>query len=231
MNETPQPDPYVPPVPPSAGQEPPPASPDKVKRVATVFAVTVIVISALIFFSVLKHAKAPTTPKPIDSSFKGKPAPDFALKDLSGNTVRLSDYRGKAVVLNFWATWCPPCKAEMPWFVELQKRYGPQGLVIVGVSLDDDATPEQIAKFAQKLNVNYPILLGKDDIAKLYGGVDALPTTFYIDRNGTLVEVTMGLPSEREEIEDNVKRTLASGKTSQTSPTTSTAASVGGRQH
>jgi peroxiredoxin len=228
MSETPQPDPYVPP---SAPQEPPPASPDKVKRVATVFAVTVIVISALIFFSVLKHAKAPRQPRSIDSNFKGKPAPDFALKDLSGNTVHLSDYRGKAVVLNFWATWCPPCKAEMPWFVELQKQYGPQGLAIVGVSLDDDASPEQIAKFTHKLNVNYTILLGKDDVAKLYGGVDALPTTFYIDRNGTLVDVTMGLPSEREEIEDNVKRTLTSGKTSQNSPTTSTAASVGGRQH
>jgi len=210
--------------------EPPPASAEKVKRVAIVFAVTVVAISALIFVSVLKHAKAPTPPRPIGNNFKGKPAPDFALKDLSGNVVHLSDFRGKAVVLNFWATWCGPCKAEMPWFVQLQKQYGPQGLAIVGVSLDDDATPEQIAKFARQLNVNYTILLGKDDTAKLYGGVDALPTTFYIDRNGTLVDATMGLP-ERDELEDHVKRTLAEGRTSTVSPTASTATSVGGGQH
>ena len=227
MNETPQPDPYVPP---STPPEPPPASPDKLKRIATVFGVTVVVISALIFFSVLKHTKAPKAPGPIGSNFKGKPAPDFALKDLSGNTVHLSDFRGKAVVLNFWATWCAPCKAEMPWFVEMQKQYGPQGLAIIGVSLDDDVTPEQIAKFTRQLDVNYTILLGNDDTAKLYGGVDALPTTFYIDRNGTLVDAIMGLP-ERDEIEENVKRVLASGKASAVSPTATTATGVAGAQH
>src|SRR5512138_1648113 len=88
---------------------------------------------------------------------KGKPAPDFALKDLNGNTVRLADLRGKAVLLNFWATWCPPCKVEIPWFVDLQKQYGPQGLQIVGVAMDD-AGPDAIAKFAKEMGINYTVL-------------------------------------------------------------------------
>src|SRR6202453_1952711 len=119
-------------------------------------------------------------------------APDFALQSLDGKTVRLSDFRGKAVLLNFWATWCGPCKIEMPWFVDLQKQYGPQGLQIVGVAMDD-ASKEDIAKFAKDMGVNYPILIGKESVGDQYGGVNALPETFIIGRDGKIVDKILGL--------------------------------------
>ena len=90
---------------------------------------------------------------------RGRRAPDFELTSLDGKRVKLSDFRGKAVLLNFWATWCSPCKVEMPWFVDLQKKYGNDGLVVVGVAMDDTDTPK-IAEFASEMGVNYPVLLG-----------------------------------------------------------------------
>jgi len=144
-------------------------------------------------------------------SVKGHPAPDFELTDLSGKTVRLSDLRGKAVLLNFWATWCPPCKVEIPWFIDLQKQYGAQGLQIVGVSMDD-AKPAAVAKFTQEMGINYPVLMGNDKIADLYGGVQALPTTFYIGRDGKFVSRVFGLVSHGE-VEDNIRAALKQGQT------------------
>lgn len=143
-------------------------------------------------------------------SMKGQVAPDFTLQALDGKTVRLSDFRGKAVLLNFWATWCQPCKIEMPWFVELQKQYGPEGLQVVGVAMDD-AGPEEIAKFAKELGVGYLILVGKESVGDAYGGLPFLPATFYIDRDGKVVDKVFGLKG-RGEIEDNIKKALAEGQ-------------------
>ncbi|HVI10819.1 MAG TPA: TlpA disulfide reductase family protein [Candidatus Binatia bacterium] len=134
------------------------------------------------------------------------PAPDFSLESLDGKTMRLSDLRGKAVLLNFWATWCSPCKIEMPWFVDLQKEYGAQGLQIVGVAMDD-ASKEDIAKFAKDMGVNYPILIGKEAVGDEYGGVPALPETFFIGRDGKLVDRIIGLRGKAE-IEDSIKKAL-----------------------
>lgn len=140
---------------------------------------------------------------------KGKQAPDFTLQDLDGRPVKLSDYRGKAVLLNFWATFCGPCKVEMPWLVELQKQYGPQGLQIVGVALDDSGR-DTIEKYTKQMGVNYTILQGQDSVGDAYGAV-GLPATFYIDRNGKIVDSALGLVS-RGEIEDNIKKALAEAK-------------------
>ncbi len=120
--------------------------------------------------------------------------------------MRLSDLRGKAVLLNFWATWCGPCKIEMPWFVDLQKQYGPQGLQIVGVAMDD-ASKEDIGKFAKDMGVNYPILIGKEAVGEQYGGVNALPETFLIGRDGKIVDKIIGLRGKAE-IEDSIKKAL-----------------------
>jgi peroxiredoxin len=136
----------------------------------------------------------------------GKEAPDFTLQDLQGKHVKLSDFRGKAVLLNFWATWCGPCKVEMPWFVELQKQYGPQGLEIVGVALDDSGT-ETIQKFAKEMGVNYTVLQGRDEVGDAYGAI-GLPTSYFIDRNGKVINSSAGLV-ERGEIEADIKKTLA----------------------
>jgi len=141
---------------------------------------------------------------------KGSVAPTFELKSIpDGKTVPLASLRGKAVLLNFWATWCGPCKIEMPWLVDLQKKYGSQGLQIVGVAMDDTEDKE-IADFAHKMGVNYTILKGTEKVGDLYGGVDRLPLTYYIDRSGKVVDETVGLASESV-IEDAIKKSLQQG--------------------
>ncbi len=139
---------------------------------------------------------------------RGLTAPDFELTSLDGKRVKLSDYRGKAVLLNFWATWCSPCKVEMPWFVELQKKYGNDGLVVLGIAMDDTET-RKIAQFTSEMGVNYPVLLGTDKVSEDYGNVEYLPTSFYIDREGKLTGKGTGLLG-RDEIEQNVQKALAS---------------------
>lgn len=133
-------------------------------------------------------------------------APDFTLESLDGKSMRLSDLRGKAVLLNFWATWCGPCKIETPWLVELQNRYGPEGLQVIGVAMDDSAK-EDIAKFAKDMGVNYPVLLGKEAVGDAYGGVPALPESFFIGRDGKIVDKIMGLRG-KSDIEDSIKKAL-----------------------
>jgi peroxiredoxin len=182
-----------------------------VKRKIVVFATMVVVVAGLLLlarFQRKPQGRQFAASAAAPAAAKGHSAPDFVLTDLQGNTVKLSDLRGKAVVLNFWATWCPPCKAEIPWFVDLQKRYGAQGLQVVGVNMDD-GDENDVQKFAAQNAINYPILLGQDKVADAYGGIDYLPTTFYIDRNGVVIERVFGQP-ERDEIEQNVKRAIAS---------------------
>jgi thiol-disulfide isomerase/thioredoxin len=129
--------------------------------------------------------------------------------------MRLSDLRGKAVLLNFWATWCGPCKVEMPWLIELQNQFAGQGLQIVGVAMDD-ASKDEIARFTRNMGVNYPILIGKDSVGDDYGGVPALPETFLIGRDGKFVDKIIGLRGKGD-IEEAIKKAL------NTSPATSQA--------
>ncbi|HZQ23481.1 MAG TPA: TlpA disulfide reductase family protein [Terriglobales bacterium] len=171
--------------------------------------VFVAVIVAVMLYAGLHLARRSGTSGPT-AGLKGQLAPDFELKSLDGKTVHLTDYRGKAVLLNFWATWCEPCKIEMPWFVELQKQYGPEGLQIVGVAMDD-AAEQDIAKFAKEMGVNYTVLIGKEAVGQAYGGVQFLPETFFIDRSGKVIDSVFGLKS-RSEIEGNVKRALGQGQ-------------------
>jgi cytochrome c biogenesis protein CcmG/thiol:disulfide interchange protein DsbE len=112
-----------------------------------------------------------------------KPAADFTLRDANGSAVKLSDYRGKVVLLNFWATWCGPCTLEIPWFIEFEREYKTQGLAVVGVSMDEDGW-KAIKPYMDAHKMNYRVLLGDDSVSQLYGGVDSLPTTFIIDRAG-----------------------------------------------
>jgi thiol-disulfide isomerase/thioredoxin len=141
---------------------------------------------------------------------KGSVAPVFELKSIpDGKATSLAGFRGKAVLLNFWATWCGPCKIEMPWLVDLQKKYGPQGLQIVGVAMDDTSDKE-IADFAHKMGVNYVVLKGTEKVGDLYGGVDRLPLTYFVDRSGKVVDEIVGLRSASD-IEDAIKKTLAQG--------------------
>ena len=114
-----------------------------------------------------------------------RPAPAWTLKDVDGRTVRSDEFRGKVVVLDFWATWCGPCRSEIPGYVELQRKYGGDGLVIVGVSFDRGG-PGVVKQFIADQKVNYWIVMGDDQVADAFGGVEAIPTTFIIDRNGVI---------------------------------------------
>ena len=138
----------------------------------------------------------------------GAMAPDFSLKviDCRGKSMRLSSLQGKVVLLNFWATWCEPCKIEMPWLAELQTKYGPQGLQIVGVAMDD-ASEKDISRFARKMGVNYPVLQGTESVADVYGGLEGLPVSFVLDRSGVVSDRIVGLVSESV-IEDAIKKSL-----------------------
>lgn len=158
------------------------------------------------------NANVAPAPEAADPA-KGSIAPDFTLTALDGTTVRLSSLKGKAVLVNFWATWCEPCKIEMPWLVDLQKEFGPQGLQVLGVALDD-ADAKTIGQFTRKMGVNYPVLKGTDEVAGLYGGADRLPLTFFVDRSGKVVDETVGLVSESV-IVDAIKRSLAQGAQTQ----------------
>ena len=138
----------------------------------------------------------------------GAVAPQFELPvlDSKGKTLKLSDLKGKAVVLNFWATYCVPCKTEMPWLVQMQKQYGAQGLQIVGVTKDGDS--EKLAsEFSKKMGINYPILVGTEKVEDLYGGIGGLPTTFFIDRSGKVVVRRLGQMKEDQILED-IKKSL-----------------------
>ena len=134
-------------------------------------------------------------------------APDFALKDADGKVVHLSDYKGKVVILDFWATWCGPCRIEIPWFTALERADKDKGLEVLGVSMDDEGW-EVVKPFLAQLGVNYRVVIGDDATAQKYGGVDALPTTFLIDRDGKIAAVHVGL-TDKKDIQDGVEKLLA----------------------
>jgi peroxiredoxin len=113
-----------------------------------------------------------------------KAAPEFSLKDSSGRIATVAAYRGKVVLLDFWATWCGPCRTEIPHFVEMQNQYGPQGFQVIGISMDDDAKP--VREFALQYKLNYPVAVGDDKLADRFGGVLGLPVNFIIDRQGRI---------------------------------------------
>jgi cytochrome c biogenesis protein CcmG/thiol:disulfide interchange protein DsbE len=175
-----------------------------VRRNGPILAGIVLIVAGMLFAArMMVH-------RPHRGNFVGQPAPEFTLKTLDGKEMKLADLRGKAVLLNFWATWCGPCKIEMPWFEKLQATYGPQGLQVIGVAMDD-ASPQEIAKFAKdEVHVTYPILLGTEAVGTEYGGIEFLPTTYFIDRNGKIVERAFGLKG-RGELEDDVKLALGTG--------------------
>jgi len=142
----------------------------------------------------------------------GKKAPAFTLSTLDGKKVSLSDYKGHPVFVNFWATWCEPCKLEMPWLEEFSKKYAAQGLVVLGISTDD-AGKNVVAGTVKKLGVTYPILLKNDKIEDDYD-INYAPESFYVDKSGKVVIATAGIEDGqggKEMIEANIQKLLAAG--------------------
>ena len=143
---------------------------------------------------------------PAPENLLNKKAPDFALTDLSGQSLTLARFRGKVVLLNFWATWCAPCQVEMPVFAAWQQQFGPQGFEIIGISMDDSAAPVQ--RLVSRLKLNYPIAMGDERLGARYGGVLGLPLTFLIDRNG-IVRAQFQGETDLKLIESQVAALLA----------------------
>jgi peroxiredoxin len=136
-----------------------------------------------------------------------KVAPQLALKDSSGKTISLTDYRGKVVLLDFWATWCTGCKMEIPWFSEFQKTYGAQGFAVVGVSMDESGW-SVVKPFLAETHVPYPILLGDDPTAQRFE-IQSLPDTFLIDRHGRVAAVYRAGLVDKNDVEANIKALLS----------------------
>lgn len=135
-------------------------------------------------------------------------APDFTLKDSDGKTVHLTDYRGKVVLLDFWATWCPPCKVEIPWLIDLERKNKDRGFEVLGVSMDDEGW-DVVKPFMREVGMNYRVVIGNDTTAEMYGNVESLPETFLIDRDGKIAAIHIGL-ANRKDFEDEVAQLLDS---------------------
>jgi cytochrome c biogenesis protein CcmG/thiol:disulfide interchange protein DsbE len=149
-------------------------------------------------------------PAPSFTTLQDKPAPSFTLQDLKGNQVSLSDFKGKVVVLDFWATWCPPCVKEIPHFIELYEQYKDRGFAMVGISLDRKGI-SVVKSFALKYQVNYPILMADGQVQKAYGGIPSIPTTFVIDKAGNIRQKYVAY-RDKAVFEADIKKLLAEAK-------------------
>lgn len=166
---------------------------------------TVVLIFAAHRYSTKVTQSVATSGATLQGEGTGQAVPDFTLKDIHGNTMKMSDLKGKVVILDFWATWCAPCKVEIPWFVDMYDRYKQQGLEVVGVAMDDDQG--DVKPFVESHSMNYRVLLGNDNVATQFGGIFGLPTTFIIGRDGKIQSKHMGLVS-RDTFEQDVKKLL-----------------------
>ena len=119
-------------------------------------------------------------------------APEFSLRGADGAPVHLADYKGKVVLVNFWATWCGPCKVEIPWFVEFQRTYKDRGFTVLGVSMDEDGW-DAVKPYVARRKINYPTVLATESLRMMYGGVSSLPTTFIVDKDGRIAATHVGL--------------------------------------
>jgi cytochrome c biogenesis protein CcmG/thiol:disulfide interchange protein DsbE len=171
-----------------------------------------VALSAGALLAGCSSGNRPVNAAPVKDASKRNPAPDFSLRDIDGKAVRLSDFRGKVVLLDFWATWCGPCKIEIPWFIEFERKHKDKGFAVIGVSMDEEGW-DVVKPFISRMNVNYRVVIGNDSTAQAYGGIDALPTTFLIDRDGKIAATHVGLTG-RKELENGVEHLLGINTTS-----------------
>lgn len=172
------------------------------KSVPAAFAV--VALAALLSSTACSNA---TVKAAVKAEKDRKSAPEFTLKDANGQTVHIADYKGKVVLLDFWATWCGPCKVEIPWFMEFEQQFKDKGFAVLGVSMDEDGW-SVVKPYLVEMKVNYRIVLGNDQVGELYGGVESLPTTFLIDRQGKIASIHIGLSRGKEDFKNDIVHLL-----------------------
>lgn len=175
------------------------------KKVAIIVLTVAVLIGITIYADKATRVSGAGAHRP-DSNVAGNPEPNLKLKSVDGQDVTLADYKGKVVFVNFWATWCDPCRVEIPWLIAMQNKYGPKGFTVVGIAMDEEGKSvvapfldkERFDVDGQKLPMNYPILLGTDEAADKFGGILGYPSSFLISRDGKIVAKFQGLKSEEE---------------------------------
>jgi thiol-disulfide isomerase/thioredoxin len=177
------------------------------KKVAIIIVTVAVLIGLTIYADhATRLSSKPPGASKTTADAAGKPAPEIKLKDLNDKDIALADYKGKVVLVNFWATWCDPCRVEIPWLIDMQAKYGAKGFTVVGVAMDDEGksvvapfvAKERFDVDGQKLPMSYPILIGNDDASNKFGGILGYPTSFLISRDGKQITRFQGLKSYDE---------------------------------
>ena len=172
-------------------------------KIRTIVAWSALLVGAL----AITYTWAPSRGKEMIAPELRQPATEFTLKDASGATVNLSDYKDKVVLLNFWATWCGPCELEIPWFIDFEKTYKDRGFAVLGVSFDDEGWTA-VKPYVERRKTNYRVLLGTEDMPEVYWDLEAIPTTLLLDKQGRVAVTHRGLVS-KQTYEDGIRQLLA----------------------
>jgi thiol-disulfide isomerase/thioredoxin len=173
----------------------------------TILILTIVIAATIVVYVADKATRVHTSAAMRPAAMKaGEPAPDISVKALDDESVTLADYKGKVVLVNFWATWCDPCREEIPWLIEMQDRYGPKGFTVLGIAMDEEGKPvvapfvakERYDVQGQKLPMNYPILIGNEGVAEKFGGLLGYPTSILISKDGKQLKKITGIINEEE---------------------------------
>jgi thiol-disulfide isomerase/thioredoxin len=173
----------------------------------TILILTIVIAATIVVYVADRATRVHTSAAMRPAAMKaGEPAPDISAKDLDDKSVTLADYKGKVVLVNFWATWCDPCREEIPWLIEMQDRYGPKGFTVLGIAMDEEGKPvvapfvakERYDVQGQKLPMNYPIVIGNEGVAEKFGGLLGYPTSVLISKDGKQLKKITGIINEEE---------------------------------